>query len=145
MVDCVLGTGLRAHNIRRKYVLLPGRVLGLLQSIEIDQRLDKAFRPGFTKTKLRFPCSLLSSLSGEGRGCVQGSSQRGGLGVSPTFMVMLCGGGHSEHVLLLPTSSGSWVFSGSWAFDFFVSFLLLLAPNCSLHNPLVPYSLYFVV
>ena len=44
MADCVLGTGLRAHNIQRKDVLLPARVLSLLQSIEIDQRPDKAFK-----------------------------------------------------------------------------------------------------
>ena len=47
MADCVLGTGLRAHNIQRKDVLLPARVLSLLQLIEIDSGPDKKFRQGF--------------------------------------------------------------------------------------------------
>lgn len=55
MVDYVLGTGLGAHNIQRKYILLAARALGLLQSIDIDQMPDKKFRQGFCKNKEQVP------------------------------------------------------------------------------------------
>ena len=52
----------------------------------------------------------------EGRGCVQGSGLRGGLGSLPTLLVMSAEGKHSI-LLLLPTpclcsrlfKNGSWV------------------------------------
>ena len=51
MVDYVLGTVLRAHNTQRKRILLTAMVLGLLQSIDVDQTPDKRFRQGFCKNK----------------------------------------------------------------------------------------------
>ena len=51
MVDYVLGTVLRAHHTPRKNILLTAMVLGLLQSIDVDQTPDKKFRQGFCRNK----------------------------------------------------------------------------------------------
>ena len=100
-------------------VLLPTRVLGLNQSIGIDQRPDRKFRLGFigasatvqgSENKQQVPCLLpavswaCSTYGVTGRGGSRSrSGWRGGPGGLPTPLVVLSAEGMCSALLFLPT------------------------------------------
>ena len=98
--------------------LILTRVLGLPQSMEIDQRPDKKSRRGFTgaptplagvgtTNQVPLPASFLrrgqaGSLHGLSIGACPGVRPEGGFSCLPTTPVVLCAGGmHSTLLLLL--------------------------------------------
>ena len=92
-------------------LLIPMRVLGLPQSVEIGKRLDKKFRQGFIGSLLQqretrisdsFPCSL--PCQGGQAGSSDREGWRGGLGGLPTPRCH-CVEGHVQYLAFAPRSS----------------------------------------
>ena len=133
-------------------VVLPTRVLGLNQSIGIDQRPDRKFRLGFigasataegSENKQQVPCLLpavswaCSTYGVRGRGGSRSrSGWRGGPGGLPTPLVILSAGGICSALLFLPTLCFLLQATQKWQLGFLVSLHLLgteFAPT--VHSP----------
>ena len=117
--------------------MLPISVLGLPQSIEIDQRPDKKFRQGFTgapaaagrvRTNNTFPCSLPGGyrreaswflIWGEGRGVSRGRAGEVALVFCPPLSGVECRG-HAQYLAFAPSPS-------EVAVGFFWSFCIMLS------------------
>ena len=128
--------------------VIPTRVLGLPQSIEIDQRLDKKFRQGFIgapaaagRNENKLTVSLALSLGwmrwfliwGEGRGGSRGQARGGGLGVLSTPLVVLSAGGQAQYPAYAPDTLFLHPALQKWQLGFLVS-LYLVQNLPQMHN-----------
>ena len=111
--------------------LMPTRVLGLPQSIEIDKRPDKKFRQGFTGAPAPQAGAQAGSLYGVRVGMCPGVRPEGWL----RCFAHPLGGAGCRGACTVPCFSSQLFRSGSWGFfGLFVSFCPEFAPTAHARN-----------
>ena len=123
--------------------MIPTRVLGLLQSLEIDQKPDKKFRQGLigTHTAVEGDSKNTCLLPEAGRRSDSLCGVRVGLclGVGPEGFAHPFGGvecrGNGQSLLLLPTSCfcSSFFIRSIWVFSVFLYLIVHKLPQLHIH------------